>query len=51
VKEMSYLYDMGDSWQHRIIVEKLKAIEPGIYPQFLGGERRCRPEDCGGIPG
>ena len=22
-----------------------------IYPQFLGGERRCRPEDCGGVPG
>jgi hypothetical protein len=21
------------------------------YPQFLGGERRCPPEDCGGVPG
>ena len=21
------------------------------YPQFLGGERRCPPEDCGGFPG
>jgi hypothetical protein len=51
VREMSYLYDMGDGWQHRIIVEKLKAIELGTYPQFLGGERRCPPEDCGGIPG
>jgi hypothetical protein len=51
MREMGYLYDMGDNWQHRIIVEKLKAIEPGIYPQFLGGERRCPPEDCGGIPG
>jgi hypothetical protein len=51
MREMSYLYDMGDSWQHRIIVEKLTAIEPGKYPQFLGGERRCPPEDCGGFPG
>jgi Plasmid pRiA4b ORF-3-like protein len=52
VREMRYLYDMGDSWQHRVIVEKLKAGEPGVlYPQFLGGERRCPPEDCGGIPG
>jgi hypothetical protein len=43
---------MGDNWQHRIIVEKLKTAEPGVsYPQFLGGERRCPPEDCGGFPG
>jgi hypothetical protein len=52
VREISYVYDMGDNWQHRIIVEKLKAAEPeALYPQFLGGERRCPPEDCGGIPG
>jgi hypothetical protein len=52
VREIGYVYDMGDNWEHRIIVEKLKAAEPGaLYPQFLGGERRCPPEDCGGIPG
>ena len=52
VREVGYVHDMGDNWQHRIIVEKLKAAEPGaLYPQFLGGERRCPPEDCGGIPG
>jgi hypothetical protein len=52
VKEVSYVYDMGDNWQHRIIVEKLKAAEPGeLYPLYLGGERRCPPEDCGGFPG
>jgi hypothetical protein len=52
VREIGYVYDMGDNWQHRIIVEKFKAAEPGVlYPQFLGGERRCPPEDCGGIPG
>jgi hypothetical protein len=52
VREIGYVYDMGDNWQHRIIVEKLKAAELGaLYPQFLGGERRCPPEDCGGIPG
>jgi hypothetical protein len=52
IKEFSYVYDMGDNWQHRIIVEKLTAAEPGVrYPQFLGGERRCPPEDCGGFPG
>ena len=52
VKEVQYVYDMGDNWQHRIIVEKIKSAEPGVlYPQFLGGERRCPPEDCGGFPG
>ena len=52
VREMGYVYDMGDNWQHRLIIEKLKPAEPGVlYPQFLGGERRCPPEDCGGFPG
>ena len=52
VTEIGYIYDIGDNWQHRIIVEKLKPAEPGaLYPQFLGGERRCPPEDCGGFPG
>jgi len=45
VREIGYAYDMGDNWQHRIIVEKLKPAEPGaVYPQFLGGERRCPPK-------
>ena len=29
-----------------------QAAEPGtLYPVFLGGERRCPPEDCGSVPG
>jgi Plasmid pRiA4b ORF-3-like protein len=52
VKEISYVYDIGDYWQHRIIVERLQPAERRApYPQFLGGERRCPPEDCGGHPG
>ncbi len=47
-----YTYDMGDDWEHRIIVERLQAADPGtLYPVFLGGERRCPPEDCGSVPG
>ena len=30
VREMGYVYDMGDNWQHRIIVEKLKACRTWI---------------------
>ncbi|HTV29174.1 MAG TPA: plasmid pRiA4b ORF-3 family protein, partial [Xanthobacteraceae bacterium] len=49
VRRMEYAYDMGDFWEHAIIVEKVSAPLPDVrYPQFLGGERRCPPEDCGG---
>lgn len=52
IAEFGYLYDMGDGWQHRVIIERQRTCEAGVlYPQFLGGERRCPPEDCGGVPG
>ena len=47
-----YTYDFGDSWEHKIVVEKRLASEPGrAYPVCLAGERHAPPEDCGGIPG
>lgn len=52
VKRFTYLYDMGDSWEHRIQVERQFAAEPGeSYPRFLDGAMCCPPEDIGGIPG
>ena len=52
LRRMTYVYDMGDDWEHSIIIEKVAAPLPDVtYPQFLGGERRCPPEDCGGVPG
>jgi hypothetical protein len=52
VRRMEYAYDMGDFWEHSVIVEKASAPLPDVrYPQFLGGERRCPPEDCGGPHG
>ena len=40
-----YTYDMGDNWEHRVIVERLQAADPDtFYPVFLGGERRCPPD-------
>ena len=48
-RHMQYVYDMGDFWEHSIIVERVTTpLLEVIYPQFLGGERRCPPEDCGG---
>ena len=50
--EFDYVYDFGDNWEHRIFVEGIQPTEPDTkYPRFLGGERRCPPEDCGGPPG
>jgi hypothetical protein len=51
VTEFGYMYDFGDDWKHRIIVD-IKPAEAGAsYPRFLGGEHQCPPEDCGGPPG
>lgn len=50
--EFDYTYDFGDNWEHRIVVEEIKTGEAkAACPKFLGGERRCPPEDCGGPPG
>jgi hypothetical protein len=52
VTAFEYTYDMGDNWEHRIVVERIEPAEPGkFYPEFRGGERRCPPEDCGSVPG
>jgi hypothetical protein len=52
ITEFGYVYDFGDNWEHRIVVEDVATAEAGVkYPRFLGGERRCPPEDCGGPPG
>jgi hypothetical protein len=51
-KRFGYLYDMGDSWQHSLRIERVQPAEPGAaYPRLTGGAGRCPPEDCGGIPG
>jgi len=50
--EFLYVYDFGDNWEHRIVVENISIAASGAkYPRLLGGERRCPPEDCGGPPG
>lgn len=49
---IDYLYDFGDSWEHRLTVTGIRQAEPGIaYPRYIGGEWNAPPEDCGGIPG
>ncbi|MCK4476114.1 MAG: plasmid pRiA4b ORF-3 family protein, partial [Methanophagales archaeon] len=47
-----YVYDFGDSWEHKIQLEKILLREKDInYPICIKGKRACPPEDCGGIWG
>ena len=49
---IDYMYDFGDSWEHRLTVTDVRAGEPDVsYPRYVGGEYAAPPEDCGGIPG
>lgn len=46
--KFSYVYDMGDNWEHEIVLEKI-VDEPAPFPQCVAGKGACPPEDCGGI--
>jgi len=55
-KKLDYLYDPGDGWEHKIVVEKI--VEAGqryaggpVCPVCIAGARACPPEDCGGPGG
>ncbi|MFE7563542.1 plasmid pRiA4b ORF-3 family protein [Kitasatospora sp. NPDC057500] len=49
---LDYTYDFGDSWEHRLLVERQVAAEAGRnYPLCIDGAGACPPEDCGGAPG
>jgi hypothetical protein len=48
----TYVYDYGDDWEHELLLEAILMPETGVmYPRCLAGERRCPPEDVGGIGG
>lgn len=45
-----YWYDFGDSWWHRVTVEKLLDCDTDTsQATVVTGRRACPPEDCGGI--
>ena len=48
----TYKYDFGDGWKHAVLFEGcLRAEQGGRYPICVEGERRCPPEDVGGVGG
>ena len=49
---ITYEYDFGDSWEHKIELEKVLPFDPKItLPVCIKGKRACPPEDVGGIWG
>jgi hypothetical protein len=52
LRRFSYLYDFGDNWEHLIEVKRKIPLLPGEeVPILLAGQRRCPPEDVGGLGG
>jgi hypothetical protein len=50
--KLIYTYDLGDSWEHAIVLEKQLPVDPiASYPVCTDGKLACPPDDCGGIPG
>jgi len=50
-ERFSYVYDMGDHWEHEIRIEASNPPPKKTYPVCIGGSGACPPEDCGGVPG
>jgi len=48
---MLYTYDLGDGWEHDIVVEKVLPPGPAAGVSCLAGKGACPPEDCGGAGG
>ena len=48
-----YEYDLGDCWEHTLVLEKVVLINPmeQWLPWCFDGRRACPPEDVGGTGG
>lgn len=46
-----YQYDFGDSWTHKVVLEKTESADRAYLVSCLDGRRACPPEDVGGIRG
>jgi len=49
-QKLIYIYDFGDSWTHKITLEKILP-EITTIPRCTNGKGKCPPEDCGGFWG
>jgi len=51
IEDFEYIYDFGDDWVHRIVIERVEKVEVGRLPALIDGACSGPPEDCGGLPG
>ena len=50
-KKFIFVYDMGDNWEHEVVIEDVRENYPALYPAVLAYENNCPPDDCGGVWG
>jgi hypothetical protein len=48
---LTYTYDFGDNWRHKILLEKILPAGTTPRPICIDGRRRRPPEDVGGPSG
>ena len=48
-KKFIFVYDMGDNWEHEVVIEEVRENYPALYPAVLAYEGNCPPDDCGGV--
>jgi hypothetical protein len=46
----TYVYDMGDEWEHSVVIFQKVEGPAGIYRELLDGNGAFPPEDIGGLP-
>lgn len=51
-RSIRYIYDFGDSWEHKLQIGQIAdPISHDLYPCLPGIVGQCPPEDVGGFPG
>jgi hypothetical protein len=47
----TYIYDLGDDWVHKIVLEKIIPENKDRRAKCIDGRGACPPENCGGVWG
>ena len=45
--KLTYVYDLGDHWEHEVVLEEVVDLEHA-FPVCIGAGEACPPEDAGG---